>query len=90
MSDANNQFHYFRLTADDRILWGGYDAIYHFGNRVGPELTGGRPRSRSSRRSSSGAFPQLDGLRVPYRWGGAIDTTTRGSPSRSARRWAAA
>ena len=23
------------------------------------------------------AFPQLEGLRFPYRWGGAIDTTTR-------------
>ena len=29
LADANNQFHYFRLTADDRILWGGYDAIHH-------------------------------------------------------------
>ena len=38
LSDANNQFHYFRLTADDRILWGGYDAIHHFGSRVAPEL----------------------------------------------------
>ena len=38
MSDANNQFHYFRLTADDRILWGGYDAIYHFNNGVGPQF----------------------------------------------------
>ena len=38
LSDSNNQFHYFRLTADDRILWGGYDAIHYFGSRVGPEL----------------------------------------------------
>src|SRR4029453_9769968 len=36
MSDANNQFHYFRLTADDRILWGGYDGGYYLGNGVGP------------------------------------------------------
>ena len=36
MSDSGNQFHYFRLSADDRILWGGYDAIYHAGNRVSP------------------------------------------------------
>jgi glycine/D-amino acid oxidase-like deaminating enzyme len=27
--DAGNQFHYYRLTADNRMLWGGYDAIYH-------------------------------------------------------------
>ena len=38
MSDANNQFHYFRLTADDRILWGGYDAVYYPGNGVGPQF----------------------------------------------------
>src|SRR6187431_1723953 len=38
LSDGNNKFHYFRLTADDRILWGGYDAIHHFGSRVAPEL----------------------------------------------------
>ena len=33
-----NQFHYYRLTADNRILWGGYDAIYHFGRHVRPSL----------------------------------------------------
>ncbi len=38
MADANNQFHYFRLTADDRILWGGYDAIYYRNNGVGPQF----------------------------------------------------
>ena len=30
-SEHSNHFHYFRLTADDRLLWGGYDAVYHFG-----------------------------------------------------------
>ena len=38
LSDAGNQFHYFRLTADDRILWGGYDAVHYFGSRVEPAL----------------------------------------------------
>ena len=76
MSDANNQFHYFRLTADDRILWGGYDAIYHRGNGVGPAyddrpLTFARLEEQFFR-----AFPQLAGLTFPYRWGGAIDTTS--------------
>ena len=77
MSDANNQFHYFRLTADDRILWGGYDAIYHRNNGVGPQfdrrpVTFDRLESHFRR-----AFPQLADLRFPYRWGGAIDTTSR-------------
>jgi glycine/D-amino acid oxidase-like deaminating enzyme len=77
LSDANNQFHYFRLTADDRILWGGYDAIHRFGSRVGPELDQ-RPATFAKLEAQFfRAFPQLDGLRFPYRWGGAIDTTSR-------------
>ena len=77
LSDGNNQFHYFRLTADDRILWGGYDAIHHFGSRVDPELDQ-RPQTFDRLEAQFfRAFPQLDGLGFPYRWGGAIDTTSR-------------
>ncbi len=77
LSDANNQFHYFRLTADDRILWGGYDAIYHYGSRVGPELDRRPATFEKLEAQFFHAFPQLAGLRFPYRWGGAIDSTTR-------------
>ena len=77
LSDSNNQFHYFRLTADDRILWGGYDAIHYFGSRVDPALDR-RPASFDKLEAQFfRAFPQLEGLRFPYRWGGAIDTTSR-------------
>ncbi len=77
LSDANNQFHYFRLTADDRILWGGYDAIHYRGSRVAPELDA-RPATFDRLEAQFfRTFPQLDGLAFPYRWGGAIDTTSR-------------
>jgi glycine/D-amino acid oxidase-like deaminating enzyme len=77
LSDANNQFHYFRLTADDRILWGGYDAIHYFGSRVDPSLDQ-RPQTFEKLAAQFfRTFPQLDGLAFPYRWGGAIDTTSR-------------
>ena len=77
MSDGNNQFHYFRLTADDRILWGGYDAIYNFGNGVGPQFDR-RPETFARLEGQfRAAFPQLGDLSFPYRWGGAIDTTSR-------------
>ncbi|GAC1669284.1 MAG: FAD-dependent oxidoreductase [Candidatus Limnocylindrales bacterium] len=77
MSDANNQFHYFRLTADDRILWGGYDAIYHRNNGVAPRFDR-RPATFARLEAHfRRAFPQLASLRFPYRWGGAIDTTSR-------------
>src|SRR4051812_16612918 len=38
IGDMGNQFHYYRRTADDRILFGGYDAVYRFGGPVGPQL----------------------------------------------------
>ena len=34
IGDSANQFHYYRMTVDNRIVWGGYDAIYHFGRKV--------------------------------------------------------
>ncbi|HJR82069.1 MAG TPA: FAD-dependent oxidoreductase, partial [Anaerolineales bacterium] len=36
ISDASRQFHYSRTTADGRILWGGYDAVYYWNNGFGP------------------------------------------------------
>lgn len=77
MGDANNQFHYFRQTADNRILWGGYDAIYYRNNGVRPELDQ-RPATFAKLEAHfRRAFPQLGEVGFPYRWGGAIDTTSR-------------
>jgi glycine/D-amino acid oxidase-like deaminating enzyme len=77
MSDANNQFHYFRQTADGRILWGGYDAIYHRNNGVAPRFDQRPTTFAMLERQFRRAFPQLESLAFPYRWGGAIDTTSR-------------
>lgn len=77
LGDLANQFHYARLTADDRILWGGYDAIYHRGRRVRAAY---EERPETYRRLAShflAAFPQLEGLRFTHRWAGAIDTSTQ-------------
>ena len=77
LSDAGNQFHYFRLTPDDRILWGGYDAVYHYGNAVRDDLHQ-RPQTYAAlARHFFACFPQLRGLRFTHRWGGAIDTCSR-------------
>ncbi|MGB7450366.1 MAG: FAD-dependent oxidoreductase [Ornithinimicrobium sp.] len=77
LADAGNQFHYFRLTADNRILWGGWDVIYHFGGRVRSEHDQ-RPESYALlARQFFQTFPQLEGLRFTHRWGGAIDTCSR-------------
>ncbi|MEV4259282.1 FAD-dependent oxidoreductase [Spirillospora sp. NPDC049652] len=77
VGDSANQFHYYRLTADDRILWGGYDAIYHYGNGVHAELER-RPRTFATlARHFFTTFPQLEGVRFSHAWGGVIDTCSR-------------
>jgi glycine/D-amino acid oxidase-like deaminating enzyme len=77
LADANNQFHYFRLTADDRVLWGGFDAVYHPHNGVGPAYDRRPATFERLGTNWRRTFPQLADLRWEYRWGGAIDTTSR-------------
>jgi glycine/D-amino acid oxidase-like deaminating enzyme len=77
LTDGGNQFHYFRLTADDRILYGGYDAIYHWRNGVGPHLDQRHDTFSLLAEHLLATFPQLEGIRFSHRWGGAIDTCSR-------------
>jgi len=77
ISDLANQFHYYRPTADNRILFGGYDAVYHYGGRVRKSY---EERPESFARLASHfftTFPQLEGLNFSHRWAGAIDASTR-------------
>jgi glycine/D-amino acid oxidase-like deaminating enzyme len=77
VGDCANQFHYYRLSRDNRIVWGGYDAVYHFGRKVRPSY---EDRPDSYRRLAEHffiTFPQLDDVRFSHRWAGAIDTNTR-------------
>ena len=76
-SDAGNQFIYTRTTRDGRILWGGYDAIYHYGSAVRSEFDQ-RPETFETLASGFFAtFPQLEGLAFSHAWSGVIDTCTR-------------
>jgi glycine/D-amino acid oxidase-like deaminating enzyme len=77
LRDLGNQFHYYRLTPDNRILWGGYDAVYHYGNDMGPHRDQRHPTFNKLAGHFFATFPQLRGLRFAYRWGGAIDTCSR-------------
>jgi len=77
LSDAANQVHYFRPTADGRILWGGYDAVYRYGGPVGAHLDESDATFGKLAQHFFTTFPQLRGLRFTHRWGGAIDTCSR-------------
>ena len=77
IGDLANQFHYYRLSRDNRILFGGYDAIYHYGRRVDPAYEN-RPETWARLASHFfTTFPQLEGLRFTHQWAGAIDTSTQ-------------
>jgi glycine/D-amino acid oxidase-like deaminating enzyme len=77
LSDNANQFHYYRLTSDNRILWGGYDAIYYWRGRVSSELES-RPESWAKLSTHFfETFPQLEDVQFSHMWGGAIDTSSR-------------
>ena len=80
ISDASRQFHYTRTTADGRILWGGYDAVYYWNNGFGPHLENAPVMFGRLAEHFFQTFPQLEGVRFSHAWGGAIDTCSRFSP----------
>lgn len=77
IGDVSNQFHYYRLSEDNRILWGGYDATYHYNNGLDPRHDQSDATHGMLAKQFFETFPQLEGLRFTHRWGGPIGTTTQ-------------
>jgi glycine/D-amino acid oxidase-like deaminating enzyme len=77
VGDSGNLFHYYRLTPENRIVWGGYDAIYPYASRMRREHEQRPATFAALSRHFFETFPQLEGLRFTHRWGGVIDTCTR-------------
>jgi len=74
----DSMFHYYRLTRDNRITWGGGGSVcYYYGSRTDQQVAD--PRKRFERLSETflETFPQLEGIRFTHRWGGIIASSTR-------------
>ncbi|MCG5075557.1 NAD(P)/FAD-dependent oxidoreductase [Paraburkholderia tagetis] len=69
--DNNFFLDYFRLSADDRLLFGGR-----------ADSTGAPPAqlTESMKRRMTGVFAQLEGVSVEYAWGGFVDVTRNRAP----------
>ena len=80
VADTRTFFNYYRLTADDRVLWGTSEAVYYAGNRVDADCDHSEHHYAELRRSFVRHFPDLEGLEFPYAWGGPICATTRFTP----------
>jgi glycine/D-amino acid oxidase-like deaminating enzyme len=80
VTDGRAFFNYYRLTCDDRILWGTSEAAYHRGNRVDPACDHSPAHYAALRASFRRHFPALGTVEFPYAWGGPICSTTRLTP----------
>jgi glycine/D-amino acid oxidase-like deaminating enzyme len=81
ITDAGNQFHYYRPTPDGRILFGGWEATYHFGGRVDERYERDAAVHALLYRHLVDTFPALESVAVTHAWGGAVDSTSRFTPT---------
>jgi glycine/D-amino acid oxidase-like deaminating enzyme len=74
IEDARQMVHYMRLTADNRILLGGRDCAYYFGNQAyGKESHAGIHRGLEA--DIKGMFPMLKETKITHCWGGPVAIT---------------
>ncbi len=78
LSNIANMFHYYRMTQDGRITWGGGTTVcYYYGNGADASLSDSRKRFVQLSEEFLQTFPQLKGIRFTHRWGGIIASSTR-------------
>jgi len=78
LADYVNMFHYFRLTKDNRITWGGGGAVrYYFNNGIDDRYMFATARYEQLAKEFFEMFPQLDDVKFSHQWGGIIATSTR-------------
>lgn len=81
VEDKRNYVHYYRPTADGRILWGGTDAVHYRGGRIAPGLDRHERIRQRLEREFLATFPQLGRVRFTHHWGGPISVTPTFVPS---------
>ncbi len=77
ISDSGSEFHYFRKTEDNRILWGGSDAVYNYGAGRDEHLNDRHETYQKLEKNFYDAFPALGDVGFTHRWGGIIDISAR-------------
>jgi len=78
VDDLDHMFHYYRMTRDHRITWGGGGSVcYYYGSRTDPGVADPRERFEHLSQTFFHTFPQLEGIKFTHRWGGIIASSTR-------------
>jgi glycine/D-amino acid oxidase-like deaminating enzyme len=79
LSDTRPLFDYFRLTADNRIAFGGEEMLYFYENA--PSYGNHKPVINNLMHSLYTSFPQLEGVRITHEWAGTLGYTRDFFPS---------
>lgn len=74
-TDFRHLIIYGQRTADDRIVFGGRGAPYHFGSRIRPGFDRDARVFALLRRTLVELFPVLEDVTITHRWGGALGIT---------------
>ncbi len=78
LSDHKKMFHYFRLTTDDRITYGGGAAVrYYFNRGIDVKFADAPTLYEQLAEEFFATFPQLGDVKFSHKWGGIIATSTR-------------
>ncbi len=78
VEDARDLIHYYRLTADNRILMGGGDVSLGYGADLDKDYN--EQAFALLKAHVTEVFPQLEGLRFTHHWGGPVSITTDMAP----------
>ncbi len=75
IEDKRNYVHYYRMTADNRILWGGTDGVVYRDLGIHPRYDRNDEIFSKLEKTFRRTFPQLDDVRFTHRWGGPVAMT---------------
>jgi glycine/D-amino acid oxidase-like deaminating enzyme len=76
IEDKRNYVHYYRRTADGRILWGGRDGVVYARDKISPAHDANPAVFAKLAETLHRTFPQTRGARITHRWGGPIAITS--------------
>lgn len=78
LADHRNMFHYFRMTRDNRITYGGGGAVrYYFNRGIDKKYADVPALYEQLAKEFFEIFPQLSDVKFSNKWGGIIATSTR-------------
>lgn len=80
IEDKRNYVHYYRMTADNRILWGGTDGVIYRDLGIRPKYDRNERVFSKLEATFRRTFPQLSEVRFTHRWGGPVAVTVNFIP----------